>query len=217
MIESRDVYGGSQLISNEGAEIGNNLLLKIVEIARTLPEWQKPMAVRKKLPASIAKDLAEFVDASVRELLMSRTDFDETTTEEVAAVFRRRVDFADAQPEETPHQRLKRLVKENALTEETISDALAMRDRDFATLAVAHMAKTTPLQVTKIFDMGAPKPIVALAYHAGLSMRMALTLQKGAGKIPPKEIIYPKGGTDYPLTEEELNWQLEFLGLKAGA
>jgi hypothetical protein len=46
-------------------------------------------------------------------------------------------------------------------------------------------------------------------------MRMALQLQKDAGFVPPKEIIYPKGGTDYPLSDEDMIWQLEFLGLKA--
>ena len=216
VIETRDAHGGSQLISNEGAELSEPLLHKIVEIARGLPEWQKPMAVRKSLPASIARELAEFVDASVRELLMNRGDFDEHETEEIAAVFRRRIDFADDGVQENPREKLKRLIKDNALSEDTISDALAMRDRDFAAMALAHLAKTTPEQVGKIFDMGAAKPIVALAWHCGLSMRMALQLQKEAGHVDPREIIYPKGGTDYPIEEEALQWQAEFLGLRKG-
>ena len=214
VIETRDTYGGTALIQNDNAMVTVSLLHKIVEIARSLPEWQKPMAVRKSLPASIAKDLAEFVDASVRELLINRADFDENTTEEIAAVFRRRVDFVDENSDETAREKLKRLIKEGNLTEETISDALAMRDREFAAMALAHFAKTTPENVTKIFDMQAAKPIVALSFHAGLSMRMALQLQKEAGRVNSKEIIYPKGGTDYPLGEDEINWQLEFLGLK---
>jgi len=98
--------------------------------------------------------------------------------------------------------------------ESIISDALAMRDRDCAAMAGAYLAKTSPEKVLKIFDMQAAKPIVSLAWHAGLSMRMALQLQKDAGQVPPREIIYPKGGTDYPLSDDAMNWQLEFLGLK---
>jgi hypothetical protein len=60
----------------------------------------------------------------------------------------------------------------------------------------------------------APKPIIALTWHANLTMRLALQLQKELGQVAPKEIIYPKNGTDYPMTKEELNWQLEFLGVK---
>ena len=213
VIETRDKYGGATLIGNESATITESLLHKIVEIARGLPEWQKPIAVRKSLPKSIAKDLAEFVDASVRELLMTRGDFDENETEEIAAVFRRRVDLADEIELENPAKRLKRLIKEDALTADIISDALAMRHRDFVAGAIAHMAKTTPKKVIEIFDMKSPKPVIALCWKAGLPMRLALQIQKDAAFVPPLEIIYPKGGTDYPMSEEDLNWQLEFLGL----
>jgi hypothetical protein len=44
-------------------------------------------------------------------------------------------------------------------------------------------------------------------------MRMALKLQKDMGHVQPKELIYPRDGTDYPLSEDDLNWQLDFLGL----
>jgi hypothetical protein len=61
----------------------------------------------------------------------------------------------------------------------------------------------------------APKPIVAVCWRAGLSMRFALLLQQQLGQVQPTELLYPRGGTDYPLTKDELLWQLNFLGLKA--
>ena len=215
VIDTQNESGGSALISNEGASLSNNLLQKIVDVARKLPEWHKPIAVRKSLPVSVAKQLAEYVDASVRDLLMSRGDFDEATTEEIAAVFRRRVDFADEVAQENPKDKTQRLLDAGALDENAISDALAMRENEFVTLALAHMAGTQADKVTSVFEMKTPKPIVALTWRAGLSMRLALQLQKEMGHIPPKELLYPKDGTDYPLTQDELDWQLEFLGLKA--
>lgn len=218
VIETKNPPGGKALIENEGANLTEALLHTIVEMARVMPEWQKPMAVRKSIPVSIARELAEFVDASVRDLLLKRGDFDETTTEEIAAVFRRRVDFASSSAgnadEEDPEVRLRRLIKEGSVNEDTISDALAMRDRDFVISAIAYLANIPVLKAKKIFDMQAPKPVVALSYASGLSMRMAYQLQKEIGRIDPKELIMPKGGTDYPLTQEELDWQLEFLGMK---
>ena len=188
VIETKDAHGGAELIGNETASLSESLLHTIVEMARHTKEWQKPMAVRKSLPVSIARELAEFVDASVRELLLKRGDFDESTTEEIAAVFRRRVDFAEEREDEDPQERLKRLIKEDNLTEETISDALAMRDREFVAAALAHMVKTHPEKISNIFEMKAAKPIVALSWYAGLSMRMALQLQKEAGHVNPKDI-----------------------------
>lgn len=218
VIDTRDVPGGKALINNDGAQITESLLHQIVEMAREHKEWQKPMATRKSLPASIARELAEFVDASVRDLLLERSDFDDEITEEISAVFRRRLDFAADEDrsedrEEPVEDRLKRHIAEDTLNEDTISDAVAMRDRDFVCAALAHLADTDLATVDKIFVMKAPKPIVALTWRAGLSMRMALKLQKELAQVPPKELLYPRDGTDYPLSEDDLNWQLDFLGL----
>jgi len=217
VIKTKDRPGGKALLENDGARLTETLLHTIVEMARGLPEWQKPIAVRKSLPLSIAKELAEFVDASVRDLLLKRGDFDEAMTEEIAAAFRRRVDFAGeeagVQVGETPEERLARLVKAESVTEQTLSDALAMREYGFAMMVIAHLAKTEAENVKRVFDMRAPKPMVALCWKAGLSMRMALQLQKELGRVELKALIYPKGGTDYPLTQDEIQWQLDFLGL----
>lgn len=213
VISTEDPQGGATLLKNDGAAIGENLLLKIVKMAKSMPEWHKPMAVRKSLPLSVAREMAEFVDASVRDLLVKRGDFDEVMTEEIASIFRRRVDFADELEAEPAMKKLERLVKDGALTEEAVSDALAMRDKEFVALALAQLTSSSVEKVESIFEMKAAKPIVALSYRAGLSMRMALQLQKEMGYVPPKELLYPRGGTDYPLTEEELRWQIEFLEL----
>lgn len=218
VIDTEDRPGGKILIENEGAQIALPTLQIIVEKAREFTEWQKPVAMRKTLPSSIARDLAQFVDASVRDLLVRRGDFDGTTSEEIAAIFRRRMDFSGDQPtaaNEDPAVRLKKLVQSGTLTEEIVSDAMAMRERPFLVLAMAHMAQTTTANVEKIFALQAAKPIIALCWKAGLPMRVALQMQRDVGQVPHKELIYPKGGTDYPLTRDELIWQLEFLGLKA--
>jgi uncharacterized protein (DUF2336 family) len=216
VIRSNDRTGGAALINNNGADLAEPLLLEIVEKARTYPEWQKPVASRARIPLSIAKALAEFVDSSVRDLLMARSDFAGDVAEEIAAVFRRRVDFASQDDEggESLKTRIEKIYKEGLLNEQTISDALAMRDRAFVNAAIARILRIDIQDVTKIFEMKAAKPIVALAWSAGFSMRMALQLQKEMGYVPPKELIYPRDGTDYPLTEDDLRWQQDFLGLR---
>jgi uncharacterized protein (DUF2336 family) len=222
VIETYDRPGGRLLLENQGAQIALPTLHRIVEKAREFTEWQKPVVLRKTLPLSIARELAQFVDASVRDLLMRRGDFDSAESEEIAVIFRRRMDFSgDAPPSavaaanEDPALKLKKLLAQGALTEEIVSDAMAMRDRAFLVLALAHMAETNPATVEKILAFQAPKSIVALCWKAGLSMRVALQMQRDIGQVPPKELIYPKGGIDYPFTRDELIWQLEFLGLKA--
>ncbi|MFK7840199.1 MAG: DUF2336 domain-containing protein [Bdellovibrionales bacterium] len=217
VIDVEDIQGGTALISNESADLTEMVLQIIVEKARQFPEWQKPISIRKSLPAALAKQLAEFVEDSVRDLLMLRGDFDAEMTQEIAEVFRRRLDYAANNPDENEpvEERLKRAIREpDGLSEEKLSDALGMRDYDFVAGALAHLAKTDFITVTKIFDVRAPKAIVALAWKAGFSMRFAFDLQKTVGQVKPKEMVYPKDGTDYPMNKDELNWQLEFLGLE---
>lgn len=45
-------------------------------------------------------------------------------------------------------------------------------------------------------------------------MRLALKIQQEMAGVQARDLLYPKGGVDYPLTEDEINWQLEFLGIK---
>ena len=44
-------------------------------------------------------------------------------------------------------------------------------------------------------------------------MRFAFKLQQELGHVPADELIYPKEGTDYPMDDDEMKWQLEFLGM----
>lgn len=218
VIAADHVPAGGALIQNESAEISDDTLEIIVQKSKLFPEWQKPVSMRQSLPSSLAKELASFVEASVRDILLNREDFDEVESEEIAAIFRRRVDFAaeeDAQADIPVKDRLAKIMDDGNLHEDYVSDALAMRDYDLVVAMIAKMAGTSAMNAQKIIDMRAPKAITALAWRAGLPMRLALELQKTIGKVQPKEMLYPKGGTDYPLTEEELVWQVDFLGLKA--
>lgn len=218
VIATDDRPAGTILISNDGAEITDNLLQDIILKAKEYPEWQKPVATRKKLPAPLAKTLASFAEEAVMQLLVKRGGYDEDTLNDITKAFKRRMDYAQAQDTElkdkTPVQRVATLYAKNELNEETISDALGMRDREFVVAALAQLAKCPLQDVSHIFEMKAPKPIVALTWHAGLSMRLALRLQQELGQVSPKELIYPKGGSEYPLSKDELEWQLDFLGLK---
>ena len=217
VIKTDNRPAGSMLLGNKGAQIGIKTLEAVIERARRYPEWQKPVAMHKMLSADMAEALAEFADASVRDVLINRSDFDKASVEGISAVFRRRLDFAGAQErsDEDPDKKVIRLQKKGELSEEAISDALAMGEKDFVYAALANKAETSVEMVVKIFDMRAPKPIVALCWRGGLGMRFALKLQKELGRVPAQELLYPRGGTDYPMTKDELLWQLEFLGLKA--
>lgn len=215
VVDTEDVPGNVTLLGNDNAIIEPETLNEIVERARTVPQLQKAVAVRKNLPPALIKELAGFVDQSVRNLLLERTDLDAGSMEEIAAVVKRRLAFAEARENGlSAEDRVRRMIADKTLNESSIIDAMGMRDRDFVIVALAAMVRTSKNDMEKIISMRTPKPILAICWKAGLSMRTSFLLQKELALIPPKELIYPRGGTDYPLDKKDLEWQIEFLGLK---
>lgn len=212
---------GRMLIANPGSELGLNLLHDIVNRARYLPEWQEPLALRKGLPDEIADKMSHYAQESVRRLLNERSGLTRSMKRDVIGIVKRRLNLAKeheamiAVKRESPYDRAVNLAKDGKLDEAVIADALALHEEEFVVAALACMAKTSLSNVKYIFSLHAAKPIVTLSWRAGLSMRMALQLQQGLGRVPYQEIVYPRDGTDYPLTEEELRWQMDYLGLAA--
>ena len=52
---------------------------------------------------------------------------------------------------------------------------------------------------------------MALAWKAGLSGRMGVQMQQRMGRIAPSEVLMPADDDDFPLSDDELQWQLEFF------
>ncbi len=217
VIDTGNVRAGQILLSNEGADLTEDLLEAIVERAREYPEWHKPLATRKSLPPRMAMKLAAYVDKTIAKILTERTDIDRGTIQDVTDVVQRRVEYEEARQKtidrSNPVERAQKLHAADEITEEVMGDALAMQDYDFVIACLALRAGTTMEDIRKVFDVRAPRSICAVTWRAGFSMRMALKLQQTLGRVPHTALIYPRGGTDYPLTAEEMRWQLDAIGI----
>lgn len=208
---------GRMLIENESADIDETLCFEIISRAYEVPEWQEPLARRKNLSQRAAKSLIEFADRKVRDILIAREDYDKETIEEISEIFRRRLQFVAGEEvlaSEKPAERALRLYKEGKLDEDALTDSLAMMEKDFLYTAIACLTRLDTETVRKVFDLNAARPVIALCWQAGLSMRFALQLQKDVMRLPPKELVYPRGGTDFPFTAEEMVSYLELVGIK---
>ena len=215
VIETDSRSGGLALLENQSSELSEPLLQQIVAQSRDFTEWQRPLANRAALPISIAKKLAEFVDSTVWEILFAKDEYDREEINEIVRICRRRINFASEKETSTDSLeiRLHNMFKQGRLNANIVSDALAMGDKQFVRGAMAYLSKTTMQTVDRIFRLGSAKPIIALTWKARLPMRLALLLQQEMGQVPHRQVIYPKGGTDYPLSDDELQWQVEFLGV----
>lgn len=214
VIETGDVPAGSVLLKNTGAALSADTLKAIVERARMLPEWHEPIIMRRELSLDIAEQLSGFVSEAVMSLLERRTDFDAATRQVISGMVARRVEYK----KETAHcktadEQVEHYLRKGRLTPETVRDALSWDESEFVIAALSKMARIHPHILRKMLATRAAKPVVALCFRAGLPMRLAIDIQRDMGHVPPAEILYAKGGTDYPLTPDEIKWQLEFFGV----
>lgn len=218
VIDSGNVVAGGILLNNQGAQISQELLEHIVERAKEHTEWHKPLVARKALPPLMARKLAAYVDKSVRKLLLERSDLDEATIKEISEVIQRRIAFEEDRRKNfdrsNPIERAQKLHTTDDLTEEVMSDAIAMQDREFVMAGLALRANASINDVEKVFDVRAAKSICAVCWRAGFSARLALKLQQTLGRIPPSQLMYPRGGTDYPIAPEIMRLQLDVIGIE---
>jgi uncharacterized protein (DUF2336 family) len=214
LYQADDVTAIGVLLDNSGAEIPEDTLTDIVEDARQRPEWQGKLVRRPILPRRLALRLAAFVDQAALELLRGREDLDAATAREVVRVARRRIEWLqDTVTGEGPDRRALRLYRRGTLDEAALEDALSWKQYDFVRAALALRAGIPPLLVDKILQSRSGRAVTALAWRADLTMRTAFTLQKELAGLPASQFVYPREGAGYPMTAEEMTWQLEFFGI----
>lgn len=209
------------LLANPSAQIREQTLDRLVERAAEVPQWHAPLVRRPRLSPRAVRGLARIVAATLLNELANRADLDPDTAAAVAASVRSRLDSdlpdlgtgdAASTPDEPAEARARRLHEAGALDETALLDALDRGDRAFAAAALALMAGIGDEPVHKAVSLKNAKAIVALAWKAGLAMRTAVQLQLRLGRLPPPSVINARGGTDYPLNEDEMRWQLDLVG-----
>jgi uncharacterized protein (DUF2336 family) len=218
VIDVDDEPASTALINNPGAAFDVDTLQKIVDQARNRPAWHRPIALRPELSLDLARQMVGFVDKVVLDVLEKRSDFDAATREALLTTIKRRLSFLhDGDAHETSEKKVARFIQEGRMSPDVISDALSWQEIDFVTAALSHASGVHPARVTAMLNAGTAKPVVALCHQAKLPMRVCIEVQQRAAKVKPRDIMYAKGGTDYPLTPDEIKWQLEFFGAeKAG-
>lgn len=213
VVRTGDTAATGLLISNKGASLSADTLQTIIDKARTYPEWHQSVALRPELTVDLAQQLAGFVGEAVLTVLEKRSDFDAPTRHQVVDIVKRRLAYQRGGGE-SGADKVARYVRDGALTPEVIHDAAVWQDWDFFYAALSVRSGINPDILRKMMTSGAAKPLITACYCAQIPMRMCIEFQRIVGKLQPRNLVYAKGGTDYPLTAQDMTWQLEFFGIK---
>ncbi len=108
-------------------------------------------------------------------------------------------------------RRARGLFEKGGLEEKHILEALNDGETDFVVAATSALAGVPEDVIRRAASLQNAKAIVALAWKAGLSMRLATRLQMNLAKIPPSGVLRATASDGYPIPPEEMTWQLEFI------
>lgn len=222
IVATNDVPAIADLLANGGAQIREETLDRLVDAAVDATAWQAPLVARPKLSPSAVQKLARFVTESLLDVLQRRDDLDRKAAKAVAKEVRRRVKAqqktarrgASVEPDDhaaDPAAHAQRLRSRGELDDDALLRALNSGERPLVRHGLAARAEVPVVLVDHILSAHSAKGVTALAWKAGCAMRFATQLQLRLGGIPPHQALKPRGGTEYPLTDDEMRWQLEFF------
>ena len=205
------------LLENQSAQIREATLDALIARAAEHVAWHAPLARRPALTPPSARALAEIVAAHFLETLAGRGDLHAGTRAALQARLAARDEdqlSLERDAELTTEQALRvahRLADQRRLDEATLVEALRT-GRPRLAKAMLAVAAVVPISVVeRAATLRSAKGLVSLAWSAGFTMRCASALQAAIGDLSPSATLAPAADARFPLSVEEMRWQLDFL------
>jgi uncharacterized protein (DUF2336 family) len=216
LVQSLDVPAVAALLVNPDAKIRKATLERVVAEAEEIESWHLPLALRADLSARAIRRIAGFVGAAIIERLAARHDLTAATRTHLNRQLRMRLEEKtdDAELAAQAEGRVAAAKAKGALDAMFVEDVALAGQRECVILALAELAQVSPVHVRRIIGSGRAQPLVALAWRAHLPMRAAFKIQTFVMKLPGHALLPARGGVGYPLTPEEMSWQLSCFGIQ---
>lgn len=205
------------LLSNPSAHIREATLDALIARATAQTDWQDPLVRRPSLPPRSARALSEIVTGHLLEVLAARVDLDPRLAEELRGRIAARLSPEPPKPASTPRDEAVPAVVENGaispnhLTEESVLEAVRHGETRMAAALLAVASGLPMTVVERATALRSAKGVVSITWKAGFCMRTAVALQALLTRLAPADIVKPAADGGYPLSKEEMRWQLDFL------
>jgi uncharacterized protein (DUF2336 family) len=223
IVEFADPVAIRALLCNQTAQIREATLDALAAQSEHHTDWQEPLVRRPQLPPRAQRMLAEIVTGHLLEALAARADLDPKIGEALRAAMSAPTPAGAssgrsggaANAELNPRIALARaeaLKQSGRLDDYAVVDALRTNEMMSAKAMLAVKAGVALPVVERACDLRSAKAIVSLAWKAGLSPQTAVVLQTMLANLAAAQTLRPGRIGGFPLSEEEMRWQLTFLG-----
>jgi len=215
VVSSLDIPAVSALLANPDAAIRERTLDAIIDQAERISVWQNGLCLRADLSRRAVRRLASFVGAELIEQLCRSHGLDEETKHFLGRQVRARAEEGELAPT-VSHAALDEVDaadKAGRLDDGFVESAAEAGKREAVVLALAKLAQVSDQIVRRILLTRSAKPVTALVWRAGLSMRAAFKIQRFVMKLPADELLPARNGVRFPLGEDEMRWHLGYFGI----
>ena len=210
------------LLANPTAAIREATLDALIAEAVAHPAWHGPLARRPRLTPRAAAALSEIVATCLLEELAARADLDPATTADLRRRLAARLmppppPAPQAEPQSSGAAdalaEARHIAAQGRLDEAAVLDAVRRGETRLATALLAVAAGVDQPVVDRAASLRSGKGLVSLVWKAGFTMRLAAPLQTLLARLAPEAVLRAAPGGDFPLTTEEMRWQIEFLSV----
>ena len=185
IVATYDEEAVALLLNNPSAQIREEILDRIIDRAADIDPWHEPLVHRPILPGRAAAKLARFVAHNLLEALQKRNDLDPEILREVRDVVDKRLGEEPpgvANDKKTAaDEALEKVVRQQAeggLGEVAVAGMLNNGDREMTIAALAVLSGLKVGSVRSVITNRSAKGMTAVSWKAGLSAKIAETLQK---------------------------------------
>jgi uncharacterized protein (DUF2336 family) len=194
------------LLMNGSAQIKEATLDALVDRSAAHPEWHGPLVRRPLLSDQSVRTLARIVADHLLKVLAERGGLDPVLTADLRQLVSARLE----PPPEAAEPAL--------MAKPTEADLLAAAREGNArkALMMLAVAADVPLPVVRhAAALRTAKGLVSLAWKAGFTMHAGYAMQILLAGLSPGTALRPGPGNSFPLSVQEMRWQVDFLSGKA--
>lgn len=218
---TEDEQAVPMLLTNASAELSEETLSAIVDAAETRPSWHNSLAGRKGLGLKLIRNMARYIsETTLDKLITNNVLVDEVIENELRTTVASRVaeqESVDEAKQITEQQdadraKAKKLLDRGELTASVLIAAAAKEEKEFLVQAVALICNADATDARRLFNAKDPKLAVSIAWRCKLGMKFAAGVQTHIMKLPKKSQL-EDDGEGFPLSDDDMAWSLEMLGI----
>lgn len=214
IVSSHDDGAIGELLANKGARIREETMERVITRASGIKSWHKPLVMRPELSMRAMRRIATFVSRSLIEELRRTHDLDKETADWLRAKVQSKIERGEEEHELAPREDIRDAYAAGRLGDEMVMEAATTSQRASVVLALSLLAGVPAQSIEEVFTAQSGRGIAALCWKGGLSMRTALAVQTYIAHVPQPNLVLPREGIAYPMTEDEMRWHLQYFGIE---